>query len=157
MEQWDDPVRKEHRALEVQVGQLAATLRLDEVDDEYRMILRAMVGGLRAMLEQHLAREERALFPVLERLLGQQASTVALLHTEHQALRTHLQRLTELLHRDGPPPRREISEEGRQFIELLHNHEKTEDRLLLDVLRYSLPPAELDLISRSLAGETPMR
>ena len=154
MEQWDDPVREEHRALELQVDQLAATLHLDEADGEWREILQPLLRGLRAMLEQHLLREERALFPVLQRLLGQRASAITLLQTEHQALRAHLQRLTDLLHRAGPLLRDEIADEGLRFVQLFRNHEKTEDRLLLDVLHYSLSPTELETLSRTFANET---
>lgn len=153
MGQWDDPVRRDHRALADQLDQLEAVLELGEAEAEYLVIVRSAVRGILAMLEPHMGREEQFLFPVLRRLLGREAHAIALLEVEHHALRTHLRALTGRLEHETPHACHEIAEEGRRFIQLLRDHEKTEDRLLLDVLHYSLSPTELDTISRAFANE----
>ncbi len=143
MERWDTQVREDHEALEAQMGALEAALTIDVGQEDRRVVLKWIVRTLWPALELHLRKEEEILFPALQNLLGNQAQAIALLKQQHGELRSTLRQLAELLQGDEGLDWEKITLSGRLLIDLLEDHEKKEDRLLIDVLEFSLKPKEL--------------
>jgi len=125
-----------------------STLGMDLASADQRVILSWTLRSLWPELELHLRREEEALLAGLARLLGRDASALVMLRKEHGDLRGGFRHLAELLQ---DPERLEwdritLAVEG--FLCLLEEHEKVGDRLLLDVLKYSLNRDELKRLVR---------
>lgn len=147
MERWDNVVREDHQALESQMGALEAALSIDVGVEDRRVVLSWIIRTLWPALELHLRKEEETLFPALARLLGDSAGAITMLKEQHRELRFALRRVAELVQAPGNLYWEGVNIAAIALIELLEDHEKKEDRLLIDVLQYSLKPQEL----RSLA------
>ena len=149
MERWEEQVREDHQALEAQAGALEAALSIDVGPHDRRVVLSWIVRGLWPSLELHLRKEEEVLFPALQKLLGKDAGAISLLKEQHRELRSALRRIAELLQEPEISNWDSIALASEAFIDFLEDHEKKEDRLLIDVLDFSLKPKEL----KALAGE----
>ncbi len=150
MEPWDDPVREDHRILESQMHVLEVALAMQDVKAEDRaVLLRWVIRELWATLELHLRKEEQVLFSALQRLLGEKAGAVTLMMENHQELRAALRRLSELLQETEAANDQGITMAADGLIEILEDHQKKEDRLLIDVLKFNLKPTELKELSRA--------
>jgi len=150
MKPWDEQVREDHEALESQLRALEAALKIDMEPEDRLVALRWIVRNLRLFLEPHMRKEEEVLFPALERLLGTKTNTVSILKRQHKKLRTRIGHLVKLLQGSEPVDWDKISLASEGFISRFEDHEKTEDRLLLDVLEFSLKPRELKVLTKSL-------
>jgi len=149
MERWDEQVREDHQALESQIGALEAALSLDVGPSDRWVTLRWIVRTVGPALELHLRREEEVLFPALQRLLGQEAGALTLLKEQHRELRASLRSLAGLLSDPDALNWERITLASQSFIDLLEDHEKKEDRLLIDVLEFSLKPQELKNLAQA--------
>lgn len=145
----DDLVREDHRALEAQVGALEAALSIEVGHQDRRVAISWIIRTLWPSLELHLRKEEEALFPQLRSLLGKSAGALTLLKGEHAQIRACLRRLAELIQDQDNLHWDEIHIAAEAFIHLLDEHEKLEERLLLDVLRYNLKPKELEPLAEA--------
>lgn len=148
--QWEAEVREDHQALEAQAGALEAALSIDISPQDRRVVLSWIVRGLWPSLELHLRKEEDALFPALQKLLGESAGSLTLLKEQHRELRSGLRRVAELLQETESTNWEGLALAAQSFIDLLEDHEKKEDRLLLDVLEFSLKPKELKALASTL-------
>lgn len=140
---WEDQVREDHQALQAQVGALEAALSIEVGTQDRRVVLSWIIRNLWPSMELHLRKEEEALFPELQRLLGKSAGALSLLRAQHAQLREGLRHLAELLQDQDNLQWNEIRVAAEAFIHLLDEHEKLEERLLLDVLRCHLKPKDL--------------
>ena len=143
-ERWDEAVRRDHQRLKNQADVLDSALGVQVGDQDRRVVLSWVLRSLWPELELHLRKEEEALLRPLAQLLGRDSRAVAMLRKEHADLRASFRHLAELLQDPDPLEwdRIELAVDG--FRCLLEEHEKLGDHLLLDVLRYSLAPKELD-------------
>lgn len=146
---WDAGVCEDHQALEAQAGALEAALTVDVGAQDRRVVLSWIVRTLWPALELHLRKERDALFPRLASLLGKNAAALTLLERDHQELRAGLRHLAELVQDPDALDWQKIPFAAESFINLLEEHERLEDRLLLDVLRHSLKSNELKLLSQA--------
>ncbi|MBI3615164.1 MAG: hemerythrin domain-containing protein [Candidatus Omnitrophica bacterium] len=149
-ERWDERIREEHRSLESQVEVLERILTVDVSPEDRRGALRWLVGSLRPLLEMHLEKEEGTLFPALEHHLGKEADPLEQLRDQHRELRSAVKELTELLQGSRGFHWAEVAGASRLFVDLWEDHEKKEDRLLLDVLEFGLRPQELNGLAQAL-------
>ena len=144
---WDAPVRQEHRRLKKGALVLDSALSIETSSLSRRVVLSWGLKNLWPELDMHLRKEEEALFPSLERLLGRDSGARAMLHREHEDLRAGFRHLAELV--QDPThlewDRIELAVEG--FLYLLEEHEKLEDRLLLNVLAHRMGKKELAAVS----------
>ena len=154
MERWDDQLREDHQALEAQVGALEAALKIDVAASERRTALRWIVRTLGPALGLHLKREEETLFPALEELSGKETSAIEILKEQHRELRLALKNLATLLENPGPMDWEGIAVAGREIVDLLEDHERKEDQLLINVLDSSLKPQELMALARGFQKAT---
>lgn len=148
-EQWASAVREDHRQLREQAGVLESALAIDTTDLDRRVVLSWTLRNLWAKLELHLRKEEEALFSSLERLIGGDSGTLAILREEHAGLRAAFRNLAELLQ---DPTHLEwdrivLAVEG--LLYLLDEHDKLGERLLLDVLHYSLNHHEQEALAEA--------
>ncbi len=149
MERWDAGVCEDHRALAAQAGALEAALTLDVGEEDRRVVFSWVVRTLWPSLGLHLRKEEEALFPPLEKLLGAGAVVLRMLKGQNQELRASHRRLAELGEGSQPLDWDRIKLASYSFIEFLEDHEKKVDRLLLDVLEFSLKPKELKALAEA--------
>lgn len=149
MERWDEKVQEEHHALESQVGALEATLKIDVGVEDRRITLKWIIRTLEPALQLHLRKEEEVLFPALQRLLGENAGAVTILKEQHRELRASMKHVAELLENRDNISWEAIGFSAQAFVDLLEDHEKKEDRLLIDVLEFSLKPKELKELARA--------
>ena len=98
----------------------------------------------------HLRKEEEVLFPALQKLLGENAGALTLLKEQHRELRAALRRIAELLQEPEILEWDTVALVSEDFIDLLDDHEKKEDRLLINVLDLSLQPKELKALAGAL-------
>ena len=145
MERWDTSVREEHNALEAQARALRAVLEIDAGTEDRRGTLRGFIRAIGPDLELHLRKEEGVLFPGLQKLSPEKAGTITLLKKQHEQLRTALRQLAGCVCgcESEPFNWKEIAHTGQEFINLLEDHGKKEDRMLIHVLESSLKPNEL--------------
>ena len=148
MESWGDPVREDHEALEVQAGALDAIFKVGATQQDRWVALKWITRSLKPILEVHLRKEEDILFPALEKLLGVKANAIPLLLEQHQRLRAYMRHLAEMLD-DRPLPWGEIAQTSHRFVELLEDHERKEEHLLLEVLESNLQRTELLELAKS--------
>lgn len=149
MERWDEEVREDHHALESQMEALEAAFAIDVAAQDRRVVLSWIIRNLWPTLELHLRKEEEILFPALRQLLGENAGAITLLLEQHRELRRALRNVAELLQGSEFPDWNAIRFAAEALADLLEDHEKKEERLLIDVLQYSLKPDRL----RALAKE----
>ena len=149
MERWDEQVREEHNALESQVGALEAALKIDVGAEDRRVTLKWIVRTLGPALHLHLRKEEEVLFPALERLLGEDAGAITLLKEQHRELRASLKHVAELLENRENLNWEALGFAAQAFVDLLEDHERKEDRLLIDALEFGLKPDELKGLAKA--------
>jgi iron-sulfur cluster repair protein YtfE (RIC family) len=140
---WSEGVHEDHRTLVAEAQALDAALSVDITPQDRRVVLGWIVRTLWPALELHLRKEEEVLFPALEKLLGKEAGALTLLKEQNGELRLSHRRLAELIQ-----PTENLSWEAIRiavggFLELLEDHEKKVERLLIDVLEFNLSPKEL--------------
>ncbi len=143
MKPWDELIHKEHETLKTQAGVLDTTLGIDVPAQDRRVVLSWTLRNLGPEVELHLRKEEEALFPTLKHLLKGGGSALILLRKDHEEIRTSLRHLAELLQDPSNLDWDRIELAVQAFLYLFEEHEKIEDRLLLDVLQFNLNHKEL--------------
>ena len=150
MKSWDEEVREDHQALESQMKALEATFQINVESEDRLVVLRWIVRNLDSSLEPHMRKEEEILFPMLEQLLGEKINVVLMLRRQHKKLRLKIRHLMQLLESSQFVDWDKISLACEGFISLFENHEKTEERLMIDVLELSLKPKEIKALTQFL-------
>ena len=173
-----DPIARlleEHREIMNVIADLrSAVSALDARGDA------AVAGALPALaaagrmmatrLLAHARKEDEALFPALERALGEGSGPTAVMREEHREIhehaarfRTTLRELEEIEHpaivRGGAELRalaatggdaRALREAASRVIELLDLHFRKEEEILFPMAREVLGPRELDDVARAM-------
>ncbi len=147
-QEWGNPVREDHEAIEVQVGALDAIFKVGATPQNRWLALKWIIRSLKPLLEAHLEKEEEILFPALQKLLGVKANAIPFLKEQHQRIRGHMRHLEGLLY-NQPIPWEEITNSSQRFVDLLKEHEQKEDHLLLEVLESNLKRTELLKLAES--------
>lgn len=140
MKQWDTPIQEDHQALMAQAGALEAALTVDVPTRDRWVVLSWTLKGLHPSLELHLRKEEETLFPALQRVMGENAGAVTLLKEQHHELRAALRHLAELIQDAENLNWIGIQLAAEGFVDLLEDHEKKEEKLLIHVLEKNLKP-----------------
>ncbi|MBI3292716.1 MAG: nitrite reductase, copper-containing [Elusimicrobia bacterium] len=148
MERWDDKVHEDHEALASQAGAMEAALTIEMGPEDRRVVFSWIIRMLWPALELHLRKEEEVLFRALQRLLGENASAILVLKEQHRQLRGAHRHLAELIQPGGHMNWDVISIASEAFIELLEDHDRKIERLLLDVLRFSMNGRELKKLAQ---------
>lgn len=107
----------------------------------------ALARFLERDLERHLAQEEDALFPALERYLGREGGPVYVMLLEHRELRRLAPALAQAAAAGRP---REAAAAGEELLALLGEHVHKEDAVLFPLAERLLAPAELEEVRRRL-------
>lgn len=149
---------EEHEAVEEQLRRLEQMLPAPEPAG-----MNAVIGSLEADLDHHLAHEEQALFPLLERYLPRDRGPIAVMLLEHAELRQRVGNLRRAF--DAWRRKAEAREGGgaahagklltaaaRQVIELLRMHIAKEDQILFPLARRFLSAAEIAELQAHLDG-----
>lgn len=146
MRRWHDEIRDDHEVLQALTEDVEAALTTPDVTSDQRQgALVWITETLQQTLDAHLTRED-ALIEILAGVLGDGASATALLKAQHQELRLACRQLRELLHSQTSVNWMAVRYGGQWLVDLVEDHEKTVDRLLLDVLEFSLSAAEQDAL-----------
>ncbi len=106
--------------------------------------LRNAVAALRASVQQHVAREDRALFPVCERLFGGREGAAAVLRDDHASIRRDLAGLARASRGDslyGVLDRLRVN---------LEEHFSREERVLFPLMAALLSGTEATALARRL-------
>lgn len=148
LQKWDEIIRQEHQVIVSQAKAMEGALHVDVGELDRRVVLSWILRSLSPFLELHFRKEEEVLFPALQQLLGEDVASVTILSHEHQQLRKTLRYLAELIQDPEILNWQGITLAVEAFLNLLEDHEKKEDRLVLDVLQYSLMPKELEKLIR---------
>jgi len=146
MERWDSRVKGDHEALEAQVGALKMALTIEGTAEDRQVTLRKFIRAIGPDLDLHLKKEEEVLFPALQRLGEEKAGSITLLKEQHGQLRRILRQLAGLVCECSGSETLDwkiVAQTGQQFIELLEDHERKEEQLVINVLNSSLKPQEL--------------
>ena len=149
MDRWAEVVYEDHRMLVVEAGALEAALTMDMGPQDRRVVFSWSIRTLWVALELHLRKEAETFFPVLSRLLGEDTHALTLLKQQHQELRASHRRLAELLQVHETVDNPEMKAGVQEFIDLLDDHEKKTEHLLLDVLEFTLKPKELRALAHA--------
>ncbi len=142
-EPWSEGVHEDHRTLGAEAQALDAALSVDISPQDRRVVLGWIIRTLWPAMELHLRKEEEVLFPVLEKLLGKGAGAPMLLKEQNGELRRAHRHLAELIQPTESLSWETIRIAVSAFLELLEDHEKKVERLLIDVLEFNLSPEEL--------------
>ena len=142
-------LHKEHETLKTQAGVLDTALGIAVPAQDRRVVLSWTLRNLGPEVELHLRKEEEAFSPALQRLLGKNAGALALLRKDHEGIRANLRHLAELLQDPNNLEWDRIELAVQSFLYLFEEHEKVEDRLLLDVLKFNLSQKELKTLAEA--------
>ena len=145
---WANPMREEHRALDSQKAALEAVLEGPSGPRSRNVMLFLMLRSFAPRLETHLRKEEEALFPAIQRLLGTESGPLVLLRDQHEQLRAYLNELAELLQVPEAACWERLESAGKALVDLLEDHEEKEGRFFIDLLASSLEPQELMGLAR---------
>ncbi len=160
---------EDHRMLVEALGKLdhaLALLRSAEDQEERRALTRvfAELGEVfRRDLEQHLTREERHLFPVLERHIGREGGPVGVMLLEHEELRRLTDAYGEALRAweeagggAGVPERAaavRLAAAAGDLSALLSEHAHKEDMVLFPLALRFCTEEELRGVAGALSGD----
>ena len=149
MKEWADVVYDDHRALALQADALDAALTIDVSPQDRRVVLSWIIRTVWPVLELHLRKEEEVLFPALRHLLGGGAGALLILKEQNKELRAAHRRLAELLQEYDNLDWEEIKMASYSFMEILEDHEKKVNRLLVDILGFNLTSKELKTLGEA--------
>ena len=105
----------------------------------------ALVDALRI----HFRREERALFPLCERIFGGPESAVGVLHDEHVAIDDALGPIAR-----GSLGPKETSRALEEVVGLLERHLAREEKVLFPLAQSRMTQAEAGFLAKRLRGES---
>jgi len=131
---------------------------LEEAD---RAFFREMIIIFDTEIVVHFEREEKALFPVMERYTPRDMGPIAIMLEEHPKIFGGIDKFKEDVDAlaDSRPPSEELLEDMtfniRSLIELLRGHIDKEDNMLLPMAESHLNTAEWDAIFEDLEKITP--
>ncbi len=173
-----DPIERllwEHQAIMREVAELRrAVARLSNEGDaalaDVRPALLATARMIESELLAHARREDDALFPALERVIGREGAPTDAMREEHRAIhaqadlfRATLRRLEEVEHpaivREGARLRdlagaaggaAALAASGAEMIHLLEEHFGKEEEILFPMAREILDPDELQQVARAM-------
>ena len=154
MKPWNEQVQEDHEGLESQIRALEAAFKINVESKDRLIVLRWIVRNLNLSLEPHMRKEEEILFPMLEQLLGEKSNVVLVLKRQHKKLRMRIKHLMKLLEDSQFVDWDKISLACEGFIGFFEDHEKRENRLMVDVLEHSLKPKELKALTKALSRMT---
>ncbi len=108
------------------------------------------LGALARSLEVHLGREERLVYPAVERLFGGREGAASVLREEHASIRQRLDRLAkEIQGGRGPSPVR------TDMLRLqLDDHFRREERILFPLAAAFLSGTQSDRMARRLRADS---
>jgi hemerythrin-like domain-containing protein len=140
-----------HATFEILGRQHRAVLaRLDQVEAAGCEGSEEFLAFLRGELEEHLALEEAALFPVLAGCVPElRAGPLAVMEAEHQELRNLVAELADALRTHAAAPAARVL---RVLVVLLRGHIDKEDHVLFPVAQRLLTAAELAEVARRTAA-----
>lgn len=173
-----DPIERllwEHQVIMRQVAELRGAVRaLAQLGPaalpEALPALRATVRMIETELLAHARREDEALFPALERILGADVSPTTVMREEHRAIhaqadlfRSTLRRLNQVEHpaivaesgrlRDlaaAGDDAGALRDSGAEIIRLLDEHFGREEEVLFPMAREILDPGTLEAVARRM-------
>lgn len=126
----------EHERLRVEIGR-AVIAAADEPSSVRDAVLR-----LRTLARRHAAREERVLYPVIERLFGPHGA-VAVMRADHIAIDAALSAMTRWRREGSAAP-------FERFVHPLEMHLGREERVLFPIMASLLSGAETNRLARQL-------
>ena len=129
----DEALWQDHQELRSEVEALTEVLKVEALPEDRREVLWSVLQALGPHLERHLHREE-SLLASFQRILGKRTPTVDLLKDEYRELRIVLKQLTELVVRPETSNWSNIVQTTRLLVDLLEDHERKEEQLLVEVL-----------------------
>ncbi|MBI4226754.1 MAG: hemerythrin domain-containing protein [Candidatus Omnitrophica bacterium] len=145
---WVEIVRADQERLRAQAADLRDALAVTGVAPGARRGAVAwIVHQLAPALETHLQQQEEVLLPVLERLVGRHAGVLALVRAEYQALRETAACLQAQV--EGPG---DLGAVVQLLMDLLADHEVKTERLVVDILSYTLTSGAQDALAEALAA-----
>lgn len=98
---------------------------------------------------RHFDLEERALFPVLARHIGDAQGPLAVMNAEHATFRQLLASLTAAFHSEDLDQQQRCM---RDLVALLHAHIAKEDQVLFPLALQMLSPQEIGEVDAGLAS-----
>jgi hemerythrin-like domain-containing protein len=138
---------------------IAALERLVAAPDELTRsdeLVRDEVAFLTHQFSTHMRAEDRVLFPALVEAMPEAWAVVAPLAEEHEELRRMLAALQNTVARERSPDRDEqLAVEIRDIVDLLRNHIRKEEAVVLRVAERTLAPPELRRIARRFEDAEP--
>ena len=134
-------LRAEHDLLRRNLGNAIETVRDGDAPKAGRTAVRALLASVR----HHMRREEKALYPVCERLFGGPESAIAVLRRDHEAIGEAVDTL-------APSARAAPGLEGRLvgLAGLLDAHLSREERVLFPLAASRMTEAETAFLLREL-------
>ncbi len=143
MRGWDEAIREAHQGLEDKIRALEKSLHLDIAPEDLWVTVRHLILDVKHALEAHLEEEERVFFPPLEQLIESEAGAIRMLKDQHRQLRGALRYLMSIHQEAGWMDMKEIRLVAEGMTDFLLEHEKVEERLLLDVLGFNMSRRDL--------------
>ena len=144
---------REHRAVQEQIAHVEASTRAESPDEAFLKGLRKLVNVLEHELPPHFAKEEEALFPVMEAVAGRGFPPIEVMKAEHRFLLDHFHALREASSRMAASPRA-VGVRGDAAVHIgpllytLEDHILKEDTVLLVMAAEQLAEADDSKILR---------
>ena len=155
-----DSLREDHVTVIAQLNRLRdASGKLTSVSksqvDEAKVAIGEVAVFLAKELELHLRKEEEALFPPLEAMIGANGGPTAVMRYEHEDLRAKNKELQSLVADFGDAEKTQQNTHGLQgtishIYEVLTQHIHKEDYILFPMANDALKPQDLEKVASKM-------
>ena len=129
---------KEHVVVLEKLQQLSQAI--GRQGPEALQVVKEVAGFLDGDVERHLRKEEEALFPPLERIMGAEGGPTHVMRLEHVDLRAKRDELVKLVNKETAKVSPEIKGTSNFIIDLLEQHIDKEDNILFPMAQEFLEP-----------------
>jgi hemerythrin-like domain-containing protein len=131
-----DVLFREHATVKAELAKLEPALRAGSAAAAFASASSGLVRVLEKELPPHFAKEEEALFPVMESVTGEGFPPIEVMKAEHRFLIDHFTGLREAaammaMHPSGPEARVTALQHLRPLVATLDDHIIKEDSVLL--------------------------
>lgn len=151
----------EHREVAIVLGELESLidefLTVEEVPESSREALAEIAEFLSRDLAMHIRKENRGLFPALEKFLSTEAGPLAVMLDEHEEITPPIRELCRVVEdlarfrsTSGPAAAR-ARDQGRLLIDVVRSHVRKEERILFPFAERCLSAEEDQQILKKFA------
>ena len=139
-------LREEHKAILIIISKIEKQLG----SANYEALRDNGLPQLRDVLNRHIAKEEEALFPILQRYLGMDKGVVTAMQSEHGKIEACFSRISESMTKPCTSGDSKLALDTKRIIQLLKPHISKEDNVLFWLAEIKVPEYHYDTLTKQM-------